>query len=235
MKETKESKLTRILEQAILGQKGNSVRRIVNIVAKAYNTDKGGLTKYFDHQNQLIAGIATSAHYQLVGNEEVLSEGKYSGLGATLIKSSEDLEFGQNQLNFARLSGNALRRSTNSEGALSRSTNSGSALGNSINSGNALGNSINSEGALWNSTNFGSALWDSINSGSVLWDSINSGSALSGSINSGNALIYSTNSGGSLRRSTNSGSALSGSINSGSSLKNSKMPLKTRIKLKKFF
>lgn len=213
----KEKKLIRLIERAYDNKKGCSLRRLVKTVAKAYEGNLNALAGYFGHDNDKLAGIATSAYHLLTGNYEPMQQIEYGGLGAIIHAEKRDysttLSFGRNQLHFAGLSGHALYDSENSGNALWFSENSGDALQSSKNSEKSLQCSKNSGQALMYSKNSDEALWHSRNSGLALGSSKNSGKSLWHSENSGLTLGYSENNGESLRYSRNNAGALDASRN----------------------
>ncbi len=227
--------LKRVYDRAIERKDGARLRHLTRVISRAYQESPEELGDYFEAKDELVAGIATSAYYYLTGNIIPIQKIEYGGLGAIITEnlekvtsfhpgcvfgtgrdlgteSSKRLEFNRCQLQFARLSGTALKKSINSDDALKYSENSEYSLWYSENSGNSLQYSKNSDCALQTSENSGNSLQHSINSGH---------SFLGGSRNSGNALQYSCNFGNSLNVSTNSGNSLQYSVNLGESLRNS--------------
>jgi len=139
--EDKTKKLGGLLEYAVDKSRGNFVRALMRIIAKAYEKNPETLRRYFNHENQKIAGIATSAYHFLTGDIKPIQTRNFGGLGAIINDSEESLKFGRNQLNFAKLCGDALWYSENNGYALWHSENNGNALWKSENSGDALENS----------------------------------------------------------------------------------------------
>ena len=200
----REEKLKNVLLKVLEKGNGNGVRHLVRIVANAYENNPEKLRRYFNSEDNKIAGIATSAYHFLTGDIKPIQTREYGGLGAIINDSEHNLEFGRCQLHFAQLSGKALWHSKNVGYVLENSTNSGYALKNSNNSSDALWRSKNSGSVLGSSTNSGDALRGSENSSIALWHSTNSGNALRVSKNSGYALWHSKNSGDTLQGSENS-------------------------------
>jgi hypothetical protein len=124
----KEEKLANLIEKNYEKKKGKQLRRIVRLVADSYKDTPLLLKPYFSHENPKLAGIATSAFYLITGNIEPIQTTEYGGLGAIIDKTGAGLRFWENQLHFAKLSGNSLRNSENSGDALKYSENSGNVL-----------------------------------------------------------------------------------------------------------
>ena len=199
-----EDRFAYLLQIAVDKRNGNRIRHLVRIVAHAYSQNPKKLKNYFNNENQLVAGIATSAYHFLTGKITPIQKKEFGGLGAIINQSKENLKFNKKQLWFAKISGNSLRYSENSEDSLWNSENSGFSLLGSENSGFSLWNSENSGFSLFSSKNSDYSLWYSENSGDSLRDSDNSGFSLRKSKNSGDSLRYSENSDGSLQDSESS-------------------------------
>jgi len=124
-KQEKELKLVGLIKNVFDAKNGNGVRKLVKIVSNAYDENPEKLRKYFNSDNLLVVGIATSAYHFLTGDIRPIQTREYGGLGAIINDSEEGLKFNRNQLSFAKLSGFALQNSTNSGKALFSSENSG--------------------------------------------------------------------------------------------------------------
>ena len=158
------TKIESLAQEITEKRNGNRARQLVNLVAKHYKDTPPNLKEFFNHQNEYIQGISTSAYGMLTGDLSPIQEKKSGGWGITLPTSKEGLSFSQNQLWFAKLSGYALSDSENSGYALGHSKNRENALWFSENRENALGHSKNRENALLGSKNSGDALSNSENS-----------------------------------------------------------------------
>jgi hypothetical protein len=205
--EQKEQRLVDFVNRAYELKRGDRIRQVARIVADAYKGKSNQLKEYFDHGDEKLAGIATSAYFMLTDDMRPLKGAGFGGLGLILSEPcpGEHHSFSRNQLHFARLSGFALNHSMNSGNALWHSRNSGGALNDSENSGCALKWSINTD----------HTLWSSLNSDDALAESTNLSMALDKSVNKGRALSKSENFQGALKDSQNSDSALSNSKNLG--------------------
>ena len=204
-----EERFAGLLQTAFDKRNGNRIRHLVRIVAHAYSQNPEELENYFNNENQLVAGIATSAYHFLTDKITPIQTKAFGGLGAIINQSDKNLKFNKKQLWFAKISGDSLNCSENSEDSLWYSKNSE----------DSLGYSKNSEDSLWYSKNDGDALRYSKNSSFSLLGSGNSDYSLLGSDNSDYSLWYSKNSNFSLKYSKNNGSSLGGSTNSKNSLK----------------
>jgi len=211
----------KILDRSVENQSGTNIRLLNKFLARAYFNNKEGLKELFEHENELMKGIATSAYHLITGDIKPCQTVEFGGLGAIIKKSEEGLKFNQRQLNFAEISERALKKSINSDLALFCTFNSDLALEESINSGRALIQSTNSGTTLHKSINSGSALYSSNNLDDALLSSINLDCSLGDSINSDSVLNFSVNRGESLRGSLNRGYVLMDSINSDKALKDS--------------
>ena len=172
-----------LLQTAFDKKNGNRIRHLVRIVAHAYSQNPEELENYFNNENQLVAGIATSAYHFLTDKITPIQTKAFGGLGAIINQSGDGLKFNQKQLWFAKISGDALRYSENggnslwysenSDSSLWDSENSNSSLWDSENSGDSLLGSKNSDDSLLGSKNYDCSLWDSKNSDRSLWNSKN--------------------------------------------------------------
>jgi|TARA_B100001971_G_C18243616_1_gene572650 hypothetical protein len=105
---SREERLTGILSKAIGKKNGNMVRHVMKIVSRTYRENPEELREYFSSHNKLIAGIATSAYNFLTRIIEPIQEIEYGGFGAIINNGENGLEFGRNQLWFARLDADSL-------------------------------------------------------------------------------------------------------------------------------
>jgi len=206
-----EKRFASLLKTAFDKKNGNRIRHLVRIVADSYSQNLEELQKYFDSENPLVAGIATSAYNFLTDEISPIQKKEFGGLGAIINQSKRNLEFNRRQLWFAKISGSSLIFSKNSDDSLKYSENGGHSLWNSENSGNSLLYSKNGGHSLWNSKNCGDSLFESENSGNSLNFSQNSGNSLWNSRNGDYSLMSSRNKGHSLKCSENSGNSLRGS------------------------
>ena len=175
----KEQKLANLIDKISKRKDGNRMRKIVGIVADHYKNTPDRLRHYFSNDHAKLAGVATSAYFQLTQEIRPIQMVEYGGLGVTIEKSEENLEFCRRQLHFAKLKDYALSNSKNSERSLWYSENTDNALWKSENSGSALYCSVHSDSTLWYSKNSGASLRKSVHKeGNTLWNSDNSGNSL---------------------------------------------------------
>lgn len=151
-------RFVKLLENSFENKNGNRIRHLVRIVANSYSENPEKLKEYFENQDKLVVGIATSAYHFLTGDIEPIRTLEYGGLGSIINESDEGLKFNQNQLWFAKLSGNSLWNSENSGDSLKYSENNDDSLDWSKNSENSLEYSKNEGNSLTCSENSGNSL-----------------------------------------------------------------------------
>lgn len=188
-----EDRFSSLLQTAFDKRNGNRIRHLVRIIANAYSQNPEELKNYFDNENQLVEGIATSAYNFLTNEITPIQEKEFGGLGAIINQSKENLKFNKKQLWFARIGGDSLWGSYNSEDSLWFSENSDESLKYSKNSGKSLMGSNNCGASLRFSENSEKSLRYSKNQENSLWDSYNIDSSLKYSEKSGKALWYAKN------------------------------------------
>ncbi|VVB82283.1 Uncharacterised protein [uncultured archaeon] len=116
-KKCNEEKLKELLNRIYENKNGNRMRQLVKFVADFYKNRAPELKKYFDNEDLLIGGIATSAYYAITEDISQIQSHEFGGLGAIIQQTQSELEFNQDQLRFAKLSGLALKYSRLSDNA----------------------------------------------------------------------------------------------------------------------
>ena len=111
-----QEKLNHLISKLYMKGNGNRIRHLVRVISNAYKENPKQLKKYFNDQKPQIAGLATSAYHFLTGKIKPIQKKKFGGLGAIINKTKSHLKFKKRQLNFAKLTGDALQFSKNSEG-----------------------------------------------------------------------------------------------------------------------
>lgn len=98
-------------------QRGDLIRQKVRVIAEDYKDRAEKLKDYFDNENPLIGGIATSAYHFITGDITPMQSRQLGGLGAIILESQSDLEFKLDQLYFAQIFGTSLRGAKLSDNA----------------------------------------------------------------------------------------------------------------------
>jgi len=101
--------MTERLIEEYKSQRGDLIRQRVRVIAEEYRNKPKELRNYFDDENLLLAGIATSAYHFITGEIEPIQSTQFGGIGAIILDSSMDLEFELDQLHFAQIFGKSLR------------------------------------------------------------------------------------------------------------------------------
>lgn len=87
----REDKIINLAKKLHSRQNGNRIRQVVRAAAKAYQSNPEQLKEYFNHDENLLAGIATSAYHRITGDLNPCQEIKYGGLGVIIDNSEEGL------------------------------------------------------------------------------------------------------------------------------------------------
>ena len=221
---------------------GNRLRQIVNLLAKRFKNSSEQLKNFmrgdflsaygadnnyhlknkscFDKIDSRIKEFCRSAYIMNTGDFSCLKDSEYAGFAITLKSSPKKIQTESNMFMFARLSGDALSYSTNSDNSLYKSVNSGNSLYRSVNMDKSLAESKNFGNSLSKSQNFDFALNKSKNFEKTLQSSKNYCLSLENSLNFGNSLKKSQNFNCSLNYSYNFENALYASKNYKYSLEN---------------
>lgn len=90
--------------------RGNLIRQRARVIAEEYkNRPLSELRNYFENENLLLAGIATSAYHLITKEIEPIQAAQFGGIGAIILDSPMNLEFKLDQLHFAQIFGKSLR------------------------------------------------------------------------------------------------------------------------------
>ena len=94
------------------------MRKFVNLITKKYKENPEELRSYFNSDTEVLAGLASSAYFELTGNIFPIQSLRYGGLGCTINDCKKGLDFSRDQLNFAYIGKNALENAVITENAL---------------------------------------------------------------------------------------------------------------------